>query len=144
MRVAIGADHAGFEDKRRLAEVLSSWGHDVEDVGTFSSESCDYPDFAERVARAVVDQRAERGVLVCGTGIGMSIVANKFKGVRAAVVTDAFTAEVSRGHNDANILCMGARVTPLSDMERLLRIFLETAFEGGRHARRVEKINKLE
>lgn len=144
MKIVIGSDHAGFEAKRRLIKALQSLGHSVVDVGTEGTESVDYPDFASQVAMQVADGDAQRGVLVCGTGIGMSMAANKVKGVRAAVVTDEFTAEMSRKHNDANVLCMGARVLAPERMETLARIFLATSFEGGRHQGRVDKIRKLE
>jgi len=144
MKIIIGADHAGFVQKQALAAALKKAGHSVDDAGTDSADSVDYPDFAARVGRAVADAEAERGILICGTGIGMCMAANKVPGVRAAVVTDAYTAEMSRRHNDANVLCMGARVQSLEKMEELARIFLEAAFEGGRHAGRVDKIMKLD
>jgi len=108
--IAMGSDHAGYEMKLVLAEHLKERGYDVKDFGTYSTESCDYPDFAKAVAKAVADGEAERGILVCGTGIGMSIAANKVKGIRAAVLSDEFSAQATREHNDANILCLGARV----------------------------------
>ena len=144
MRVALGADHAGFAAKKELETVIRALGHSVLDLGTSSDASCDYPDFAEKVARAVVAKEADRGVLICGTGIGMSIVANKIAGIRAAVVTDDQTAELSRRHNDANIFCAGSRVLPVVKIAEALKIWLETPFEGGRHERRVEKIRALE
>ena len=144
MKIIIGADHAGFVPKQALAAALRKAGHSVEDAGTDSADSVDYPDFAARVGRAVAEDEAERGILICGTGIGMCMAANKVPGVRAAVVTDAYTAEMSRRHNDANVLCMGARVQSLEKMEELARIFLAAPFDGGRHAGRVEKIKKLE
>lgn len=144
MNIVIGADHAGFEAKERLIRTLKALGHAVIDVGTDSKESVDYPDFAAQVGMQVADGEAQRGVLVCGTGIGMAMTANKVKGVRAAVVTDEFTAEMSRKHNDANVLCMGARVLTPEKMENLVRIFLATSFEGGRHEGRVAKIRKVE
>ena len=144
MRVALGADHAGFAAKKELETVIRALGHSVLDLGTSSDASCDYPDFAEKVARAVVAKEADRGVLICGTGIGMSIAANKIAGIRAAVVTDDQTAELSRRHNDANIFCAGSRVLPVVKIAEALKIWLETPFEGGRHERRVEKIRALE
>ena len=144
MKVAIGSDHAGFAAKQALVAALKRMGHSVTDAGTESADPVDYPDFAAQVARAVAADEAERGVLICGTGIGMSMAANKIHGVRAAVVTNEFTAEMSRRHNDANILCLGARVLALEKMEEFCRIFLETPFEGGRHAGRVGKITKLD
>ncbi len=144
MKVIIGADHAGFAAKQALVAALKKMGHSVIDAGTDGPESVDYPDFAAQVARAVASAEAERGILVCGTGIGMAMAANKVPGIRAAVVTNEFTAEMSRRHNDANVLCMGARVHPVEKMEEYARIFLESPFEGGRHAGRVDKIKKLD
>ena len=139
--VAVGADHAGFALKDKLKEELVRKGYSVLDLGTNSDESVDYPDFATAVARAVAEGKASRGVLVCGTGIGMSIAANRIHGVRAAVVRCAEEAELSRAHNDANILCLGARITTDYIARQCLDAFLDTAFEGGRHARRVGKMD---
>ncbi len=139
--IVIAADHAGVELKGALAELLRDAGHEVEDLGPFDATSVDYPDFAHLAAAAVAEGRAERGVLVCGTGIGMSMAANTHPGVRAALCHDAFTAEMARRHNDANVLCMGGRVTGAGVAEQMARIFLETPFDGGRHQRRVELID---
>jgi ribose 5-phosphate isomerase B len=144
MKVIVGSDHAGFAAKQALIEELKKMGHSVTDAGTDGIESVDYPDFAIQVGRAVAESEAERGILICGTGIGMCMTANKIRGVRAAVVTDAFTAEMSRRHNDANVLCLGARVLTQQKIEEFSRIFLEAPFEGGRHAGRVQKIKNLE
>jgi ribose 5-phosphate isomerase B len=144
MKVAIASDHAGLPLKRELVEVLQSRGYEVKDSGTHSGDSVDYPDFASEVARAVGKGEVERGVLVCGTGIGMSIVANKYRGVRAAVCTSEFEARMARGHNDANVLCVGQRVVGGGLARAILAVFLETAFEGGRHERRVQKIRDVE
>jgi ribose 5-phosphate isomerase B len=144
MKVAVASDHAGLPLKRELVEVLESSGHEVKDFGTHSGDSVDYPDFASEVARAVGKGEVERGVLVCGTGIGMSIVANKYRGVRAAVCTSEFEARMARGHNDANVLCVGQRVVGGGLARAILAVFLETAFEGGRHERRVQKIRDVE
>lgn len=144
MKIAVGSDHAGFAAKQGLIPALKKLGHSVMDLGTDTAESCDYPDFAAQVAKAVAAQEAERGVLICGTGIGMGMAANKFPGVRAAVVTNEYTAEMSRHHNDANIICLGARVLPLEKIVELTQIFLAAHFEGGRHAGRVDKIRKLD
>src|SRR5437016_1664969 len=144
MKIAVGSDHRGFEVKRRISAVLQQMGHEVTDFGPPGRESVDYPDFAFQVARAVGEGRAERGVLICGTGIGMCIAANKVKGVRAAPCHDSITAEMSRRHNDANVLCLSADLLGEELIERMLRIWLETPFEGGRHARRVEKITRFE
>ncbi len=138
--IVIASDHAGFELKARVIELLKGAGHEVRDLGPGDSSAVDYPDFAHRVAGAVASGEAERGVLICGTGIGMSMAANRHPGVRAALCHDAFTAEMARRHNDANVLCMGGRVTGVGVAEQMVRIFLETPFEGGRHRRRAERI----
>lgn len=144
MRIAIGSDHGGLTLKKHLTTVLVAAGHEVEDVGTHDASSCDYPDYAEAVAKKVVSGEAERGVLICGTGLGMSIAANKVDGVRAAVVSDAFSARMAAEHNDARVLCMGERVLGPSLAETCLNAWLDASFEGGRHARRVGKITALE
>ena len=142
--LAVGADHGGYELKARLARLAAEAGYQVVDFGTDSADSVDYPDYGAQVAAAVADGRADRGLLVCGTGIGISIAANKVPGIRAAVVHDHFTAHYSRAHNDANVLCLGARVLGEGVAEAALATFLGTAFEGGRHARRVALISELE
>ena len=144
MKLAIGSDHRGFEVKRRVLMSLQQLGHEVLDLGTHSRDSVDYPDFAFEVATAVGEGRAERGILICGTGIGMCIAANKVKGVRAAPCHDSITAEMSRRHNDANVLCLSADLLGEELIDRMVRIWLETEFEGGRHARRVDKITRFE
>jgi len=143
MRIAIGSDHAGFQAKERLRDTLHQAGHEILDKGTSGTESCDYPDFAVLVAGAVADKTADRGILICGTGIGMAMTANKIDGIRAAVCTDEFTAEMSRKHNDANVLCLGTRVVACEKIPLLAEIFLRTSFEGGRHERRVRKIDEV-
>ena len=143
MRVAIGADHAGFVLKNLIADQLRREGHEVLDLGTNSAESTDYPDYAAAVARDVVAGRAERGVLVCSTGIGMSIAANKVDGIRAAHVSSVPEAVLAREHNDANVLTLGARFLK-EDPVPIVDAFLATAFEGGRHARRVSKFEAIE
>ena len=141
--IAIGNDHAGYEMKLVLIEHLKQRGYEVRDFGTDSTESCDYPDFAKEVAREVVNGDAECGILVCGTGIGMSIAANKVKGIRAAVVSDEFSTKATREHNDANILCLGARVIDNEKAVKLLDIFLDTPFsEGENHKRRISKLEQ--
>jgi ribose 5-phosphate isomerase B len=140
VKIAVGSDHAGYELKQRLAQALQRQGHDVLDLGTHGTQSVDYPDFAGAVAGAVAGGRAERGLLVCGTGIGMSIRANREPGVRAAKCNDPLEARMARAHNDANVLCLGARVLDPSVAEELLSLFLSTPFEGGRHAIRVAKL----
>ena len=144
MKIAIGSDHRGFEAKQRLSHFLRELGHEVLDFGATGPESSDYPDFAIPAAEAVRSGQAERGVLLCGTNIGMCIAANKVKGIRAAPCHDTITAEMSRRHNDANVLCMSADLLGEQLLERMVRIWLQTEFEGGRHARRVEKITRYE
>ena len=144
MKIAIGSDHAGYEAKEHLKGWLAERGHEVVDLGTQGTASVDYPDFASRVGRAVAAGEAPLGLLICGSGIGMSIAANKIAGVRAAHCTDAYQARVARQHNDANVICLGARVSGLGAMEDTLESFLRHAFEGGRHAARVEKIRRME
>ncbi|MBL9161271.1 MAG: ribose 5-phosphate isomerase B [Planctomycetaceae bacterium] len=144
MRIAIGSDHRGYPLKEQLIGMLRSKGHEVLDEGTCGSESVDYPDFAVLVAKKVSQGTAERGVLICGTGIGMAITANKFSGVRAAPCNDEVTAEISRRHNDLNVLCLSADMLSPRTVERMVEVWLTTPFEGGRHERRVEKIHQLE
>ena len=144
MKIAIGADHAGLAAKQHVAAALAQQGHSVMDCGTNTADSVDYPDYARTVAQAVAAGRAERGILVCGTGIGMSITANKVHGVRAAKCNDPYEAQMSRAHNDANVLCLGARVLDSSVMDEIVAGFLRTEFDGGRHARRVSKMMDLE
>ncbi len=144
MKIVVGSDHRGFEAKQRLVESLRRQGHEVLDVGPQGRDSVDYPDYAFEVARAVGEGRAERGILICGTGIGMCIAANKVKNVRAAPCHDSITAEMSRRHNDANVLCLSADLLGEDLIDRMVRIWLTTDFEGGRHARRVEKIVRFE
>ena len=144
MKIAIGADHAGFAAKEEIKTVIKALGHAVVDEGTSGEASVDYPDFAEKVARAVVGGEADRGVLICGTGIGMSIAANKVPGIRAAVVSDEKTAALSRQHNDANVFCAGSRITPVVKIAESLKVWLQTPFEGGRHVNRVGKISAIE
>jgi ribose 5-phosphate isomerase B len=142
--VALGADHAGFELKDALKRVLDELGVTYQDLGTSSSDSVDYPDFAEAVARGVAERRFDRGILVCGSGIGMSIAANKVTGIRAAVVSEVEAARLSRRHNDANVVALGSRLTPADRAADIIRAFLTTEFDGGRHQRRVDKIAQIE
>ena len=144
MKISIGSDHRGFETKRRLIASLQEKGHEVADLGTATGDSVDYTDYAYEVAKRVQAGEAERGILICGTSIGMCIAANKVRGVRAASCQDAITAEMSRRHNDANVICLSADLLGEELMDQMVRIWLETPFEGGRHARRVEKIAKIE
>jgi len=144
MKIAIGSDHAGFEAKEHLKRWLAGHGHEPMDLGTNGEASVDYPDYATLVSHAVVDGDAPLGVLICGSGIGMSITANKIAGIRAAHCTESYQARVARQHNDANVLCLGARVSGLGVLESTLESFLAHTFEGGRHAVRVEKIERLD
>lgn len=144
MRIAVGTDHRGLEVARTLGPYLQSKGHEVAVLGECASTSCDYPDNAYVVGRAVAAGSYERGILVCGSGIGMSIAANKVPGVRAALVTDELTAELSRSHNDANVLCLSGDLLGQTLVRRIVDVWLATTFEGGRHARRVAKIKAME
>ena len=141
--IALGADHAGYEYKEKIKELLTSMGLEFRDFGTGSGESTDYPDYAHKVAEAVSSGDAEYGLLVCGTGIGMSMVANKHNGVRAGNVESVEGARMARAHNNANVLAIGARLTPWEKAKEIIKTFLATKFEGGRHQRRVEKIHTL-
>lgn len=142
--IALAADHGGFEIKEALKKHLEANGVQVKDFGTYSTESVDYPIYAEKAARAVAGKECTLGIICCGTGIGVSIVANKIKGIRAAVVTNEFCAEMTRRHNDANVLCMGGRVIDADTAVKLADIFLNTPFEGGRHINRVCMIKDIE
>jgi ribose 5-phosphate isomerase B len=144
MKIALGADHAGLELKQHLKAFLERQGHEVEDFGTGSSDPTDYPDYAEPVARAVAAGASDRGLLVCGTGTGMAIAANKVPRVRAAAATDPESARLARAHNDANVLALAGRRLAPAAAEEILATFLATPFEGGRHLRRLEKIRALE
>jgi ribose 5-phosphate isomerase B len=142
--LVIGSDHGGLELKEAVKAALASRSMDIDDYGTNSGESVDYPDFAEKVAGAVSRGDVELGILVCGTGIGMSIAANKFPGVRAALVTDEFMAQMAKEHNNANILVLGGRVLTVDLAIKMVNIWLDTAYEGGRHQHRLDKIAKVE
>lgn len=144
MKIAIGSDHAGYVLKEQLRDKLRAEGHEVTDFGTTSTESTDYPDYAAAVGHAVRDSAFEKGILVCSSGVGMSIAANKIKGIRAALGTNPEEVSFVRRHNDANVLAIGANYTAPPLAEELVEVFLSTGFEGGRHARRVEKIRILE
>ena len=144
MQIGLASDHGGFELKEAVKAFLKSIGVEPIDLGTFSEDSVDYPEFAAQVAEKVSTGRFERGILICGTGIGMSIAANKFRGVRAALVNDLYSSRFSREHTDANILVMGGRVVGKDVAKEIVRIWLETPFAGGRHQRRLEKIEALE
>lgn len=144
MKVAIGSDHGGLDLKETVISVLQGLGIEVDDLGTHDRNSCDYPDYAQKVSEGVASGAYERGVLICGTGIGMSIAANKVQGIRAALCNEVYSAQMARAHNDANILCMGARVVGSGVAGEIVKAFFTSEHEGGRHARRVEKIRLLE
>src|SRR5690349_25007118 len=144
MRIALASDHAGYAEKERLKPLLTDIGVEFEDLGTLSEESVDYPDYARKVAQEVAEGRVEQGLLVCGSGTGMAITANKVRGVRAAVAWSEETARLARQHNDANVLAIGARTTPPGDIPNIVRAWFATDFEGGRHAARVAKISEVE
>ena len=144
MRIALASDHAGYAEKERLKGVLADLGIEFDDLGTMSEESVDYPDYARKVAEQVAQGHVEQGVLVCGSGTGMAITANKVPGVRAAVAWSEEIARLARQHNDANVLAIGARTTPPDEIPKIVRAWFATKFEGGRHAARVEKISEVE
>ena len=144
MKIAIASDHAGYPEKEQLKPLLNELGIQYDDLGTVSSESVDYPDYARKVGEEVAQGRAEQGLLVCGSGTGMAIAANKVPGVRAAVAWNEDIARLAREHNDANVLALGARVTPFEDLTKIVRSWFAAKFDGGRHARRVEKIREIE
>lgn len=143
MKIAIASDHAGFNYKKELSAFLKELGHQVLDFGTFSDESVDYPDYAFPAAEAVAGGIADFGILICGTGIGMSITANKIVGIRAANCTSEEMAEMARRHNNSNVLTLGARITDIDLAKRIVKTFLDTEFEGGRHMIRIEKIHSI-
>ena len=142
MNVIIGSDHAGYQMKEKVIAHLLKRGIEVEDMGTHDEESVDYTDFGRKVASKVSDASFDRGILMCGTGLGMSMIANRFVGVRAALCNDLYSAVLSRQHNDANVLCLGGRMIGPQMADRILEVFLATAYEGGRHERRVAKIEE--
>ena len=142
LKVVIGSDHGGFSYKETVIDYLKARNIEFDDIGTHTMESCDYPEIAKKVARKVASGEFNRGILICGTGIGMSIVANKFKGIRAALCGDTYSARVSRAHNNANVLCLGERVIGIHLALDIVDIWLKTGFEGGRHKRRVDLIEE--
>ncbi|HCX30348.1 MAG TPA: ribose 5-phosphate isomerase B [Blastocatellia bacterium] len=144
MKIALASDHAGYSEKERLKPLLTDLGLEFDDLGTASEASVDYPDYARKVAEEVAQGRVDQGLLVCGSGTGMAIVANKVPGVRAAVAWSEETARLARQHNDANVLAIGARTTPQDKIPAIVRAWFSADFEGGRHADRVEKIRKIE
>ena len=142
--IAIGSDHGGYSLKQVIMKHLDERGLEYRDYGTYSEESCDYPDYGEAVARAVASGECERGIVICTTGIGISIAANKVKGIRCAHCTDSLSAEMTRRHNDANVLALGAGITGPNLAKRIVEVFLNTEFEGGRHARRVGQLDSIQ
>jgi ribose 5-phosphate isomerase B len=144
VRIALGCDHRGLKLKQAIMGLLTELGHEYEDFGCYSSDPVDYPDFANKVTGAVVSEKFEHGILICSTGIGMSIAANKVKGIRAALCCNIFAAEGARRHNDANILCLGEDALEQASALAIVKVYLSTPFEGGRHLRRLEKIRNLE
>ncbi|MBE6750091.1 MAG: ribose 5-phosphate isomerase B [Ruminococcaceae bacterium] len=144
MKIAIGCDHGGLEHKNAIAEHLRSRGFEVEDFGIYEQVSVDYPDIAVKVCESIASKKNELGILVCGTGIGMSLAANKFKGIRAAVCSEHFSAKYTRLHNNSNVLCLGGRVVGIGTALELVDLFVDTEFEGGRHQKRIDKITEIE
>lgn len=144
MKIAIAADHGGSELKDSMVEYIKSLGNEVVDLGTNSADSVDYPDYAKKVCEEIQQGNSDLGILICGTGIGMSLAANKFDGIRAACVSDVYSAKMSRNHNNANVLCIGARVIGDEVAKLIIKTFLENEFEAGRHQRRVDKIMAFE
>ena len=144
MKIAVGSDHAAFDHKQYVVKELRSEEHDIMDFGTNSADPCDYPDIARAVAKAVSSGETERGIIMCGTGLGMCITANKVRGIRAAACHDEYTTIMSRSHNDANVLCLPARLLGIEQALEIVDVWLDAPFEGGRHDRRVEKIMRTE
>ena len=141
MKIALASDHGGFELKEKIYKYLLNKNYDVKNFGTDSDESCDYPVFAKKVCSAILDDNFERGILICGTGIGMSMMANRFKGVRAACLSDKYSAEMTRKHNNSNVLCLGARVINENLAKEIIDIWLTTEYEAGRHQKRIEMLD---
>ena len=141
MKIAIASDHGGFELKEKIYNYLLNKGYDISNFGTDTAESCDYPIYAKKVCNAILNDNFERGILICGTGIGMSITANRFKGIRAACLSDKYSAEMTRKHNNSNVLCFGARVIDENLAREIVDIWLNTEYEAGRHQKRVEMID---
>ena len=144
MRIAVGCDHGGFALKTRVVDLLKARGHEVIDMGCYTPDPAEYPEHALQVTSQVTEGKADSGILICGTGIGMSLVANKVRGIRAALATDPYMARMARAHNDANVLCLGGRVIGPGLVEDILDAWLKTGFEGGRHAERVKAISRVE
>ena len=144
MKIALGCDHGGLEHKNAIGEFLKEAGFEVVDFGIYEQVSVDYPDIAKKVCESIIKGETERGILVCGTGIGMSIAANKYKGIRAAACSEHFSAKYTRLHNNSNILCLGGRVVGVGTAIELAELFVNTEFEGGRHQKRIDKITEIE
>ena len=144
MKIAVGCDHGGFDHKNAIADHLKQRGFEVVDYGIYENKSVDYPDIASKLCKGILEGEADLGILVCGTGIGMSIVANKFKGIRAAACSEHFSAKYTRLHNNSNVLCLGGRVIGIGTALELADLFVDTEFEGGRHQNRIDKIEKIE
>ena len=144
MKIALGCDHGGYELKQHVIKVLEKLGHEYEDFGCYNLDSCDYPDFGAAAARAVAEGKCDKGIVICTTGIGISIAANKVKGIRCALCGDSYSAEMTRRHNDANVLAMGAGIIGPNMAKKITEVFLTTAFEGGRHARRVGLLDNIQ
>ena len=144
MKIAIGCDHGGLEHKNAIAEHLTERGFEVKDFGIYEKVSVDYPDIAKKVTSSIINNECELGILVCGTGIGMSIAANKVKGIRAAACSEHFSAKYTRLHNNSNVLCLGGRVIGVGTAIELANLFVDTPFEGGRHQKRIDKITEIE
>ena len=144
MKIAFASDHAGYKLKNKLIEIAKELGYDISDFGVNSDESVDYPDYIKLAAKSLSEKTSEMAVVICGSGIGASLVANKFKGVRCALCTNVFMAKYSRLHNDANALALGERITSFEDAQAIFKMWLATDFEGGRHKRRVDKISEIE
>jgi len=140
LKFYIACDHAGFNIKENVENIVKNLGHEIIDLGTNSNDRVDYPDFAHKLSLAVLEDKNSFGILICGTGIGMSVTANKHKGIRAALCHDAYTAQMARAHNNANVLCFGERVVGIGVVESMIKTWCETEFEGGRHSNRVKKI----
>ena len=144
MKIVIGGDHRGYELKEMLVEYLQNLGHEVSDVGAYSGESVDYPEYAGKVAEKVAQGTADKGVLICGSGIGVCMAANKYKGIRAANVINADQARLARSHNDANVMCIGANYVAFAEAKKMIDDYIKTDFEGGRHERRINQISGIE
>ena len=144
MKVVVASDHAGVDAKKEICKTLLELGHEAIDLGPQTADSVDYPDYASKACRMIQHGRAERGILICGTGIGMSVVANKHRAIRASLVTNEYTAKMSRAHGNANVMCLGARVVDIRAMSQLVRIWTSEPFEGGRHEQRLKKLMELD